>query len=182
DGNQITQTVQPYLVPKEAPIARVDGVLNAVMLRGSFVGDVLLVGRGAGGGPTASAVAADLVDIARGIRPATFGVTIEQLKRADRDSANQNQPGAGAEAYYLRLLVTDKPGVFADIAASLRDHHISLETVVQRAHKPGEAAPVVITTHKASPAAMRSALASIAAMDTVLAPPQLLPIMDVDAA
>ena len=82
--------------------------------------------------------------------------------------------------YYLRLSVKDEPGVFADIAATLRDQRISIETVVQRGHEPGEAVPVIITTHPATEDAMRTALATIAAMDTVLSEPQLLPIVSAE--
>ena len=169
-----SQTVRPQLIPKSLPVANIDGVLNAVVMRGSFVDEVLLVGRGAGGGPTASAVAADLIDIARGIAPPIFGITTGHMQA--ESPANDTVPES-KQAYYLRVSVKDEPGVFADIAATLRDHAISLETVVQRGHEPGQNVPVILTTHPSSETAMRSALATIDAMDTVLAPTQLLPIM-----
>jgi homoserine dehydrogenase len=168
----ISQTVRPCLVHEDLPIASVDGVLNGVVIRGSFVQDVLLVGRGAGGGPTASAVAADLIDIARDLRPPVFGVPAEQLDSSAPETADESRG-----AYYLRLLVRDKPGVFADIAAILRDEGISIETVVQRGHEPDEAVPVILTTHPATGERMRAALASISALDSVLEQPQLLPVM-----
>lgn len=169
----VSQSVRPCLVDRREPIATIDGVLNGVVIRGSFVQDVLLVGRGAGAGPTASAVAADIIDIARDLRPPVFGVPVERLAPAT------SQPEAAGEgAWYLRLLVRDQPGVLADIAAMLRDQRISLETVVQRGHEPDEAVDLILTTHQAAEPAMRSALASIAGLATVLEPPQLLPIMD----
>ena len=173
-NGDVSQSVRPHLVPKSQPIANIDGVLNAVVMRGSFVDEVLLVGRGAGGGPTGSAVAADLIDIARGIAPPVFGIATSNMKP---DSAANDSAPETKLAYYLRLSVKDEPGVFADIAATLRDHHISLETVVQRGHEPGQAVPVILTTHPAQENNMRSALATLDAMDTVLSPTQLLPIM-----
>ena len=178
DGARVVQSVRPRLVPKSLPIANIDGVLNAVVMRGSFVDEVLLVGRGAGGGPTASAVAADLIDIARGIKPPIFGIPVSRMQ--SDDSAATTDPESSKDAYYLRLSVKDEPGVFADIAATLRDQRISIETVVQRGHEPGEAVPVIITTHPATEDAMRTALATIAAMDTVLSEPQLLPIVSAE--
>lgn len=178
DGARVIQSVRPRLVPKSLPIANIDGVLNAVVMRGSFVDEVLLVGRGAGGGPTASAVAADLIDIARGIKPPIFGIPVSRMQ--SDDSAAATDPESSKDAYYLRLSVKDEPGVFADIAATLRDQRISIETVVQRGHEPGEAVPVIITTHPATEDAMRTALATIAAMDTVLSEPQLLPIVSAE--
>ncbi len=178
DGARVVQSVRPRLVPKSLPIANIDGVLNAVVMRGSFVDEVLLVGRGAGGGPTASAVAADLIDIARGIKPPIFGIPVSRMQSDDSTAATD--PESSKDAYYLRLSVQDEPGVFADIAATLRDQRISIETVVQRGHEPGEAVPVIITTHPATEDAMRTALATIAAMDTVLSEPQLLPIVSAE--
>ena len=170
----VSQSVRPHLVPKSQPVASIDGVLNAVVMRGSFVDEVLLVGRGAGGGPTGSAVAADLIDIARGIAPPVFCIATGNMQ--PETPANDTAPES-EQAYYLRLSVKDEPGVFADIAATLRDHKISLETVVQRGEEAGEPVTVILTTHPAGENAMRSALATLDGMDTVLTPTQLLPIM-----
>jgi homoserine dehydrogenase len=134
----------------------------------------MLEGRGAGAFPTASAVVADLVDIAAGRHVAAFGVPSASLERL---------PGAPMErhrgAYYIRLMVLDQPGVIADVAAALRDQQVSLESVIQRGRgAPGEAVPVVLTTHDTEEAAMRHALTAIGQLSTVLEPPRMIRIED----
>jgi homoserine dehydrogenase len=165
----IEARVHPCMVPQSAPIARVDGVFNAVVAEGDFVGRVMLEGRGAGAGPTASAVVADLIDIARGRAAPVWGVDSPQLSAAP-SVPMQSHVGA----YYLRLMVVDRPGVIADVTAVLRDEGVSLESMLQRGRSPGEAVPVVLVTHETGEAAMRSALARIAALDAVMEPPALI--------
>ncbi len=165
----IESRVHPCMVPQAAPIARVDGVLNAVVAEGDFVGRVMLEGRGAGAGPTASAVVADLIDLARGRATPVWGADAAML--ADLPAVPMS---AHVGAYYLRLMVVDRPGVIADVAAALRDAGISLESMLQRGRAPGEAVPVVLVTHESNEAAMRRALDQIAAFDTVLEPPALI--------
>ena len=165
----IESRVHPCMVPQAAPIARVDGVFNAVVAEGDFVGRVMLEGRGAGAGPTASAVVADLIDLARGRMTPVWGAA---------DAALSHLPSvpmsAHHGAYYLRLMVVDRPGVIADVTAALRDAGVSLESMIQRGRAPGEAVPIVLVTHETNEAAMRVALDAIAAMDAVLEPPALI--------
>jgi homoserine dehydrogenase len=151
------------------PIARVDGVFNAVVAEGDFVGRVMLEGRGAGAGPTASAVLADLIDIARGRATPVWGVASGALS-----GAPSLPMAAHVGAYYLRLMVVDRPGVIADVTAVLRDGGISLESMLQRGRSPGEAVPVVLTTHETGEAAMRAALERIGALGAVLEPPAMI--------
>jgi homoserine dehydrogenase len=165
----IETRVHPCMVPQAAPIARVDGVFNAVVAEGDFVGRVMLEGRGAGAGPTASAVVADLVDIARGRRTPVWGVGMGDLSKLPSVPME-----AHMGAYYLRLMVVDRPGVIADVTAVLRDHGISLESMLQRGRSPGEAVPVVLVTHETLEAAMSAALVRIAALDAVLETPMLI--------
>ncbi|HEY0835451.1 MAG TPA: homoserine dehydrogenase [Azospirillum sp.] len=165
----VEQRVHPCMVPKDAPIAAVDGVFNAVVAQGDFVDRVWLVGRGAGAGPTASAVVADLVDVARGRSTPTFGVPAGQLARLE-PSPMEGRTGS----YYVRLMVVDRPGVIAEVAAALRDHNVSMESFLQRGRAPGEAVPVVLTTHDTDEAAMQRALAAIAAQAAVLEPPRMI--------
>jgi homoserine dehydrogenase len=165
----ISTRVHPCMVPASAPIARVDGVFNAVVAEGDFVGRVVLEGRGAGAGPTASAVVADLIDLARGRHAPVWGAAAGAL---DATPAVPMDRHVGA--YYLRLMVVDRPGVIADVTAVLRDHGISLESMLQRGRAPGEAVPVVIVTHDCEEAAMRAALARIAALGAVLEKPALI--------
>lgn len=165
----IETRVHPCMVPQSAPIARVDGVFNAVVAEGDFVGRVMLEGRGAGAGPTGSAVVADLIDIARGRATPVWGAASGAL------SAAPSVPmSAHVGAYYLRLMVVDRPGVIADVTAVLRDAGISLESMLQRGRSPGEAVPVVLVTHETGEAAMRAAMERIAALGAVLEPPALI--------
>ncbi len=165
----IETRVHPCMVPVAAPIARVDGVFNAVVAEGDFVGRVMLEGRGAGEGPTASAVVADLIDIARNRTTPVWGAAAAAL------SAAPSVPmSAHVGPYYLRLMVVDRPGVIADVTAVLRDQGISLESMLQRGRSPGEAVPVVLVTHETRESAMTDALARIGALNTVMEAPTLI--------
>ncbi|HEY3908925.1 MAG TPA: homoserine dehydrogenase [Stellaceae bacterium] len=169
----LEQRVHPCMVPRASPIAAVEGVYNAVVAEGDFVGRVVLEGRGAGALPTASAVAADLVDIAAGRRVFPFGIPAAKLRHIPGVPIERHQG-----AYYIRLMVVDRPGVIADVAAALRDEDVSMESMIQRGRAPGEAVPVVLTTHVTIEAAMRRALTKIEALDSVLEPPRLIRIED----
>jgi homoserine dehydrogenase len=165
----IEQRVHACMVPVGTSIAHVEGVYNAVVTEGDFVGHNLCEGRGAGAGPTASAVVSDLVDIARGRSQPTFSVPATELRRLPAAAMARHRG-----AYYIRLMVVDKPGVIADVAAALRDQEVSLESMLQRARAPGEAVPVVLTTHETEEAAMRRALDRIALLDSVAEPPHMI--------
>ena len=165
----ISTRVHPCMVPAAAAIARVDGVFNAVVAEGDFVGRVMMEGRGAGAGPTASAVVADLIDIARGRFTPVWGAGSAALK-SEASVPMEKHIGA----YYLRLMVVDRPGVIADVTGVLRDSDISLESMLQRGRAPGEAVPVVLTTHETSEASVRAALARISALDAVVEKPALI--------
>jgi homoserine dehydrogenase len=165
----LEQRLHPCMVPVSAPIAAVEGVFNGVVVDGDFVGNVVHEGRGAGAGPTASAVVADLVDIARGGRVPTFGVPAALL--ADHATAPM---AAHVGSYYIRLLVTDRPGVLADVSAVLRDHQVSIEALIQRGRNPDQPVPIVLTTHDTVEAQMTGALARIADLDSVIEPPRMI--------
>jgi homoserine dehydrogenase len=165
----LEQRVHPCMVPRSTPIAHVDGVFNAVVVEGDFVGRVMLEGRGAGAEPTASAVVADLLDIARERWSSSFTVPAASLEARPASPMLRH-----VGAYYVRLMVVDRPGVIADIAAALRDEQVSMEQMIQRGRAPGEAVPVVLTTHETEEAAMRRALARISALKTVLEPPRMI--------
>ena len=171
--NGLEQRVHPCMVKRTTPIAAVEGVFNGVVAEGDFVGQLMLEGRGAGAHPTASAVVADLVDIAAGRHVPAFGVPAAALAKL---------PGAPMErhqgAYYIRLMVVDQPGVIADVAAALRDQSVSMESMIQRARAPGEAVPIVLTTHVTEEAAMQRALTAIGKLKTVREPPRMIRIED----
>jgi homoserine dehydrogenase len=165
----IAQRVHPCMVPESSPMAHVDGAFNAVLADGDFVGRTIFEGPGAGAGPTASAVVADLIDIARGLRIAPFGV---------RSSGLVSRPAVSIEdrhgAYYLRLEVLDQSGVLADVAAHLRNHDVSIESVLQRGRSPGEPVSVIMTTHETFEAGLATALKRISAFDAVVDPPCMI--------
>ena len=171
----VEQRVHPCMVRKGQPIASVDGVFNAVVADGDFVDTTMYEGRGAGAGPTASAVVADLIDLARGTRPPVFGIAASALRRLPTLPMEEHRC-----AYYLRLLVLDKPGVIAEVSAVLRDADISMESMLQRGRAEGEGqpVPVIIMTHETSEAAMQGALARIAELEATLEPPRLIRIVD----
>jgi homoserine dehydrogenase len=175
----IEQRVHPTMVPKHTAIAEVDGVLNCVAVDGDFVGEVVLVGRGAGGPATASAVASDLIDIARGNILPPFGVTAQDLKPYKKAQMRAHEGG-----YYIRLSVYDRTGAFAAIASRMAEQGISIESIVQRRapaelpginrrHK-GIPAAVVMITHQTTEAAIRKALAGIERDGHVDAKPQMI--------
>jgi homoserine dehydrogenase len=175
----IEQRVHPTMVPKDRAIADVDGVLNCVAIDGDFVGEVMLIGPGAGAGPTASAVTSDLIDIARGHILPPFGTKAKALKPYKKAEMRAHEGG-----YYIRLSVYDRPGAFAAIAGRMADQGISIESIVQRrpgAELPGfnrrdENAPafVVLITHQTTEAAIRKALAAIERDGHVDQKPQMI--------
>jgi homoserine dehydrogenase len=175
----IEQRVHPTMVPKHTAIAEVDGVSNCVAIDGDFVGDVMLIGPGAGAGPTASAVTSDLIDIARGHILPPFGTKAKALKPYKTAQMRAHEGG-----YYIRLSVYDRTGAFAAIAGRMADLGISIESIVQRrpgAGLPGfnrrdEGAPafVVLITHQTTEAAIRKALAAIERDGHVDRKPQMI--------
>ncbi len=173
DGT-IIQMVEPCLVPEGNTIAVVNGVLNAVSINGDYIGNTLSVGPGAGKEATASAVVADLVDIARGSRTPAFGRPAKQLKTIVEGSRDEI-----AYKFYLRLLVADKPGVFADIATIMRDHDVSMEAIIQRNDDTSGPVPIVMTTHHVQQYKMKHAIQLVADKLELEAEPVLFRIEDV---
>ena len=162
----VMQMMEPCLVPENSTLGGVEGVYNAVLVEGDFVDTGLAVGRGAGEGPTASSVMADVIDLARGFNVPTFGVPASHLKNPvwmDR--------GAVCGHYYVRFTVLDKPGVLADISALLRDHNISIESFLQRSRDPGQAVPLVMTLHDAAHQDVLAACDAVFALDSVTGKP-----------
>jgi len=165
----IEQRVHPCMVPLEDPIAHVEDVFNAVVVDGNLTGTTMYEGRGAGEGPTASAIVADLVDIARGRGLPSFGVPAKALRPMTAAPMERHRG-----AYFIRLMVVDRPGIFAAVAATLRDHQISMESVLQRGRAPGEVVPVVMTVHETEEAAMIKAIDTIAHHDGIVERPRLI--------
>ena len=178
DGG-IEQRVHPTMVPKHTAIASVDGVSNCVAIDGDFVGDIMLIGPGAGSGPTASSVVSDLIDIARGHVLPPFVTKAKDLK-----SYKKAEMRGHAGGYYIRLSVYDRTGAFAAIASRMAEQGISLESIVQRRRRTelpgfrrqdaGSPQAVVMITHQTTEAAIRKALGAIERDGHVEAKPQMI--------
>ncbi len=177
DG-RLFQRVHPCLVPLAHPLAHVDGALNAVVAEGDFAGRLFFSGAGAGAGPTASAVVADLIDIARGEVGPAFAMPTARLAALERaDTA------AHVGRFYLRLTVADRPGVLAELTAALAAAGVSIESLIQRG-TAGEGGPdgahvyVVMVTHAVRQSAVAAALTRMAASDAVTARPVMMHLLD----
>lgn len=165
----VEQRVHPCLVARNTPIAHVEDVYNAVVADGDYVETTVYQGKGAGGRPTASAVVADIMAVARGDQVPTFAIPAGDLAPSKPVSMERhNGP------FYICMTVRDEPGVMAEITAIFRDQAISLESMLQRGRAPGEPVPVVLTTHETEEAAMGRALALISGLDTMVAPPRMI--------
>ena len=179
DGTpRLLQRVRPCLVAKGHPLASVDGPTNAVVAEGNFSGRLLFQGAGAGDGPTASAVVADLIDIARawenwGEVGAPFSMPVSQLVALE-----PAEPGHRMERTYLRFTVNDRPGVLAEITAAMRDADVSIESLIQqgRARAGGETL-VAMVTHEGPEANVRRALDLLEGSDNLTGEPLVLPIL-----
>ncbi len=169
----VRQRVHPCMVRRDAPIAQVEGVFNAVVAEGDAVGSTLFLGRGAGAGPTASAVIGDVVDVAAGRRAPVFGIAAAELRSAEPAPMEAMQA-----RYYVRLMVIDRPGVLADVTAILRDEHVSMESMLQKGRDPMVKVPVALTTHEVDEASMRRALSKIARLEAVQEPPAMIRIVE----
>jgi len=168
EGGKIEARVHATMIPADHLLATVDGVYNAIHLKGNAVGSVLLYGRGAGMMPTASAVMGDVLDICRNIiknspqRVAPLSYLEESVKKIEiRHIENLEIP------YYLRFSVLDKPGVLSRISGILGNHNISILSVMQKDRKVGGAVPIVIMTHHAKEKELMSALYEIDKLDVV---------------
>ena len=168
------QRVQPHLVHCDHPLAHVDGATNAVVAEGNFSGRLLFQGAGAGDGPTASAVVADLIDIARGEVGAAFSVPVSELEDL-APAATGHRLGRA----YLRFMVADRPGVLAEITAALRDAGVSIESLIQkgRAGDSGEVM-VAMVTHEGPESAVSEAVRLLDGSASLSEPPLVLHILD----
>jgi homoserine dehydrogenase len=164
EDGELTASVQPTLIAVDEPLAKVDGVLNAVQVEGDLVGSVVFEGPGAGAAPTAGAVLADVLDIARDLvadRAPTDGIA--------QTPAVVRAPAAHQSRYYIRMTGANRPGVLAQVASTLGDHDINIASVIQ--FGLDEDAPTeefVITTYMAKVGRLREALDQIGAIDGIV--------------
>jgi homoserine dehydrogenase len=171
-GRGLEQRMTPCLVPVSSPLGQLSGGTNMVVLEGDSVGQVVMRGAGAGMGPTASAVMGDVMDIARGIRMPTFGMPATQLAVPVAAAVTS------ASAWYLRMMLVDKPGALAKVATALGDAGISIHRMRQYDHTDAQA-PVLIVTHKATRDDVNDALARMSKTGVVLGDPVALRIEEV---
>ncbi len=174
----IEQRVHPTMVPKSSSIAQVMGVTNAVTIDGEGIPPITLVGPGAGGAATASAVVADIADVARGIRATPFGRPVARLRTTSKAPMERHEGG-----YYIRLMARDIPGTAAAIATRLAEQNISIEFIVQRhpdgvdvAVAKGKAAPVpvILITYATTEDAVYRALQAVQRDKVISGRPQVI--------
>jgi homoserine dehydrogenase len=170
----IEQRVHPTMVRKDSAIAQVMGVTNAVTIDAEGINPLTLVGPGAGGAATASAVLSDIGDIARGVRTAPFGRPTAGLASVHKAPMQRHEGG-----YYIRLLARDKPGTAATIAKRLAEQDISMESIVQRhdatsAGTTGGSVPVILITYATTEDAVRKALAAVGRDRVISGRPQVI--------
>ncbi|MBD2843371.1 homoserine dehydrogenase [Erythrobacter rubeus] len=173
DNARLLQRVRPCLVTKEHPLAPVDGPTNAVVAEGNFSGRLLFQGAGAGDGPTASAVVADLIDICRSEIGAPFSMPVGQLA-----ALPPAEPGHRMERTYIRFTVNDRPGVLAEITAAMRDADVSIESLIQQGRANyGEEVLVAMVTHEGPERCVRKALDLLEGSDSLTGDPLVMPIL-----
>jgi homoserine dehydrogenase len=171
----IEQRVHPTMVPLDSVIAQVDGVTNAVALESDILGELLMVGPGAGGNATASAVLGDITDIAKS-RPGTQQVPVLGRPAHLLEPYRQAQMRSHEGGYFIRLSVVDRTGVFASIATQMARNNISLESIVQRSEHSATDAPVtiILVTHATMEDAVRKAVAAIKGEGYLVGEPQVI--------
>jgi len=160
----LEQQVRPCMVPESTIIGALKGVTNAIEVEGDFVGSCVFTGPGAGEGPTASALLADVLDAARGVASPAFGMPAGELT-----AAVQLRSGAEHSPYYLRFMLADRPGALAQIASHLGEAGVSIHRM--RQYGQGDPVPVVIETHEARREAIDSAVTAIARLPVSMAEP-----------
>jgi homoserine dehydrogenase len=174
DGGALFQRVQPHLVAFNHPLAHVDGATNAVVAEGNFSGRLLFQGAGAGDGPTASAVVADIIDIARstvggGEVGAPFSVPVAEL-----DAMSAAATGHRLGRSYIRFMVSDRPGVLAEITAALRDAGVSIESLIQKGRATDDAVMVAMVTHEGPESAVSEAVRLLHGSAALTEPPLVM--------
>ncbi|MAZ75815.1 MAG: homoserine dehydrogenase, partial [Micavibrio sp.] len=173
-GDKILQRMEPCLVPMNGSIGSVEGVFNAVNVAGDFVNKIMLEGPGAGEGPTASAIVADIIDIARGNRPPMFGIPAEDLVEAQWADSNDIEGRC-----YLHLEVEDASGVIADVTSILKNHGVSIQTLLQPEANEGEVASIVMILHDVGYKAILDGVSELEKLSTIVQKPKLLRVEEV---
>ena len=171
-GGPLELRVHPALVAKDAPLANINGVLNAIAVEGRALGPCLLSGRGAGDLPTAVSVVADIVDVAIAKKSGTSGQSTRAIRLAPRAVAPMDDVEG---RYYVRFSVYDRPGVLARITGALGERGVSIEQLVQQGRGSADVpVDVVMMTHETKESAIQGALSALGASDFVAKPPRMI--------
>jgi homoserine dehydrogenase len=165
----VSVRVRPTLAPKGHPLAETRGALNALFIEGRRIGRIFIQGPGAGAGPTAAAVAADIADVLTGASRPVFQAPAEQLQPFEAIAEHDHVGKA-----YLRLMVRDQPGVIAAVSETLAEVGVSIDSFLQRPVEHAVGVPIVLTTHTVAESAVLEAVSRIAALPALLSPPRLL--------
>jgi homoserine dehydrogenase len=166
--------VQPTLVPRRHVLASVSGAFNAIAIEGDPVGPLLLYGRGAGAGPTASAVVGDLLEVGRDLVSGGVGRVPLPFTPGAADPPRLAPPDTFRSAFYLRFVAFDRPGVLARIAGALGARGVSIASVVQTERGAGRAVPILVLTHECDERSVRAAVARIDRLHDVVAAPAVV--------
>lgn len=168
DGG-VSVRVHPALAPLDHPLAQANGALNALFIEGRRVGRIFVQGPGAGAGPTAAAVAADIADVMTGARRPVFQIPATMLRIAPPIQGHQRQIRA-----YLRLLVRDEPGVIAAVSETLAEEKVSIDSFLQKPVHDAGGVPIVLTTHATPESVLLRAIGRIAQLPQMLGPPRMI--------
>jgi homoserine dehydrogenase len=165
----VSVRVHPTLLPLDHPLARADGALNALFIQGENTGRMFLQGPGAGPGPTAAAVAADIADVLAGAKRPVF-----QKPATELSLFRGATPKALATKAYIRLIVRDEPGVIASVSETLAECGLSIDSFLQKHMEDSGGVPIVLTTHPAAETVIFDAIARIGALSTMITPPRMM--------
>jgi len=174
-GGEIEARVHPTMIASSLPIAKVEGVYNAIQLVGDAVGDVVLYGRGAGDLPAGSAVVSDVISLARNLLKGAIGrIPPASFQQNQRRPLRMRPMDEISSLYYLRFMVVDRPGVLAQIAGVLGQFDISISSMLQQGRRAGQTVSIVIKTHMAKERDVQTALREINRMAFISAPAILI--------
>ncbi|MEI9965715.1 MAG: homoserine dehydrogenase [Caulobacteraceae bacterium] len=174
EGDAVSVRVYPALAPLNHPLSLTGGALNALFIEGRRIGRIFIQGPGAGAGPTAAAVAADIADLMTGAKRPVFQKPAETLEPFTPIDASRHVGRA-----YVRLLVKDQPGVIAAVSETIAEAGLSIDSFLQKPVEDAGGVPIVLTTHEAPESVLAKAIDQIARLDAVVAPPRMLRIAPV---
>ena len=169
EADGVSVRVYPALARLDHPLALTSGALNALFIQGKRIGRIFIQGPGAGAGPTAAAVAADIADVMTGARRPVFQKPARELEAFTRIDASRHESRA-----YIRLLVRDQPGVIAAVSETLAEAGVSIDSFLQKPVEDAGGVPIVLTTHQAPETVLRDAMERMARLDAVVAEPRML--------